>query len=126
MPTDYGSATINAATTTGPPGSPAVQPPIGWDRLTAGNTEMWNDHIGVELGSSVPQATQAVGQPNYPATLGTLGRDNLGALITWSTCVAGCTAGQTGTLTGSAFVVGAGSAVAQSTIPANGSGWVKN
>lgn len=131
MSTDYGSATIaNAAALAGvyPSGTPAVQPPIGHNALTAANTEMWNDHIGSKLtqpNTAADMATPVLGA-GYPAAPGTLGRDKLGNLMTWSTCVAGCAAGATGTLTGSTFVVGAGAAVAQATIPANGYGWVKN
>lgn len=126
MSTDYGSATIAAAATTGPPGSPAVQPPIAYDKLTAANVEQWNGHIGNSQQQPTTAAQNLVTNPGYPATPGTLGRDNLGALMTWSTCVAGCAQGATGTLTGSTFVVGAGAAVAKSAIPANGYGWVKN
>lgn len=128
MSQDYGSATINAMTTSGPPGGPAVQPPIGYDRLTGANTEMWNGEIGVKLSQASPASDMAtpVLIAGYPAAPGTVGRDKAGALMTWATCVAGCAAGTTGTLTGSVFVAGAGAAVAQSTIAANGYGWVKN
>lgn len=135
MSTDYGSATIaNAPALAGvyPSGTPAVQPPIGHNALTAANTEMWNDHLGSKLAQPAGAigAAAAGGVPLDGSSLiaapGTLGRDKAGNLITWSTCVAGCAAGATGTLTGSTFVVGAGSAVAQAAIPANGYGWVKN
>jgi hypothetical protein len=127
MSTDYGSATIDARATTGPPGGPAVQPPIGYDKLTGANTEMWNGHIGTDSSVAVDSTrTTAPAAGGYVATPGTLGRDKAGALMTWSTSVAGAAAGATGTLTGSAFVAGAGTAVAQSLIPANGAGWVKN
>jgi hypothetical protein len=127
MSQDYGSATIAAAVTVGPPGGPAVQPPIGWNALTAANTDQWNGHIGNSLRKPVPLTPDMVaGYGGYVATPGTVGRDELGALMTWATCVAGCAQGATGTLTGSTFVVGAGTAVAKSAIPANGYGWVKN
>lgn len=128
MSADYASATIAAAVTTGPPGSPAVQPPIGWGTLTAANVDMWNGDIGVKQSQASPASDMAtpVTVAGYPNAPGTLGRDNLGALQTWATCVAGSAALATGTLTGSVFVVGAGTARAQALIPANGYGWVRN
>lgn len=129
MSQDYGSATINAMTTSGPPGGPAVQPPIGYDRLTGANTEMWNGQIGTDS-SVVATPLNAAGVPAQGTPLiaaqGTAGRDEAGAAMTWCLCVAGCTAAQTGTITAGAFVVGAGAAVAKATIGANGFGWVKN
>jgi hypothetical protein len=131
MSTDYANATIaNAAALAGtfPSGTPAVQPPIASNSLTAANNESWNGHIGLRE-TKVVTAAQMVGATadgNYPASPGTLGRDEDGNLMTWATCVLGTTAGTTGTLTGSAFVAGAGAAVAQGDIPANGYGWVKN
>ena len=127
MPIDYGSATFNAAITTGPPGGPAVQPPIGYDKLTAANTEMWNGHIGADQGVAVDAARMlAPGQGGYVAAPGTLGRNKAGALMTFCSSAAGATSGATGTITGSTFVAGAGTAVANSTIPAGGGGWVTN
>jgi hypothetical protein len=139
MSTDYGSATIDARASVGPvggtpaapPGTPPVQPPIGYDKLTAANTEMWNGHIGSELGTgTVGLKTAALGgTPTDGSSLvavpGTLGRDKAGAAMIWATSVAGSAAGATGTLTGSVFVAGAGTAVSQAVIPANGMGWVK-
>jgi hypothetical protein len=132
MSIDYASATIAGAVTSGPPGNPAVQPPIGWDKLTAANTQMWNGHIGSALlVTQGPLKTVALGGTpvdgsSLMAMAGTLGRDKAGALMTWATSVAGAAAGATGTLTGSVFVAGAGTAVAQGVIPAGGGGWVKN
>lgn len=128
MSQDYGSATIAGAVTVGPPGGPPVQPPIGWDKLTAASLEMWNGHIGSarRVPADAARAALLTSQGGYIATPGTLGRDNLGAAMTWCSSVAGAAAGATGTITAGAFVAGAGTAVAQSTIPANGAGWVKN
>ena len=126
MSQDYGSATFAAAVTVGPPGGPPVQPPIGYSALTAANTEMWNGHIGTDMGVAVDAARMLIGSGGYVASPGTLGRDNLGALMTFCSSVAGAASGATGTITGGSFVVGAGTSVAKSTIPANGGGWVKN
>ena len=132
MSTDYANATIaGAAALAGvfPSGTPAVQPPIGSNTLTAANSESWNGHIGLRETSVLTAAEHAAGlagNGKFPASQGTLGRDEDGNLMTWSTSVAGAAAGATGTLTGSVFVAGAGTAVAQGTIPANGFGWVKN
>lgn len=131
MSQDYGSATINAMPTTAgtvvPPGSPPVQPPIGFNILTAAATEMWNGEIGNALLKVVSAADlTAPFAGNYIATPGTLGRSKLGALMTWCTSVAGAAANATGTITGSVFLVGAGTSVAQGTIAANGGGWVLN
>lgn len=131
MSTDYANATIaGAAALAGvfPSGTPAVQSPIAANALTAANTNSWNGHIGL---SETKVATQGdMSTPvligGYPASPGTLGRDEDGNLMTWATCVAGCAVDAVGTLTGSVFVVGAGAAVAQGAIPANGYGWVKN
>lgn len=129
MSTDYASATINNMTTSGPPGSPAVQPPIGYDRLTGANTEQWNGEIGSDT-SVAGKAINAAGVPTDGTSLiamqGTAGRDEAGAAMTWCLCVAGCSAAATGTITAGAFVAGAGTAVAKAAIPANGFGWVKN
>ncbi len=132
MSTDYANATIAAAAAISgvfPSGTPAVQPPIASNALTAASNESWVGHIGLRE-TSVATAAQMTptngAAAGYPASPGTLGRDEDGNLMTWSTCVAGTTAGTTGTLTGSTFVAGAGSAVAQGDIPANGYGWVKN
>jgi len=133
MSADYGSATINAAVTVGPPGGPAVQPPIGYDKLTAANTEMWNGHIGTD--SSVPGSPLKVaalgGTPTDGSSLvaaaGTPGRDKAGALMTWVTSGAPVAAGATGTIAGTVFTAGAGASVAQGTTTvANGYLWVKN
>jgi hypothetical protein len=142
MPLDYANATIDnrasvgpvSGTPAAPPGTPAVQPPIGYDKLTAANTEMWNGHIGSELGTATAGLKTAVlgGTPTDGSSLvavpGTLGRDKAGALMTWASCVAGCAAGVTGTIAGTppVFTAGAGAAVSQSVIPANGMGWFKN
>lgn len=131
MSTDYANATIaNAAAIAAvfPSGTPAVQPPIASNSLTAANSESWNGHIGLKEDKTATAAnmTPATSEGGYPASPGTLGRDEDGNLMTWSTCVAGCAVNATGTLTGSTFVVGAGTAVAQGAIPANGYGWVKN
>jgi len=129
MSTDYANATIAAAAALAgvfPSGTPAVQSPIAANALTAANTESWVGHIGLAETKTVTAADMAALSGNYPASPGTLGRDEDGNLMTWSTCVAGCALGATGTLTGSTFVVGAGAAVAQGAIPANGYGWVKN
>lgn len=129
MSTDYANATIAAAPALAgvfPSGTPAVQPPIGHNTLGAANSESWNGHIGLRETKVATAAENTPGAPGYPATPGTLGRDEDGNLMTWSLCVAGTTAGTTGTLTGSTFVAGAGTAVAQGDIPANGYGWVKN
>lgn len=129
MSTDYANATIAAAAAISgvfPSGTPAVQAPIGHNALTAANVESWVGHIGTKEAQAASVADMSVSNPGYPALPATLGRDEDGNLMTWSTCVAGCALGATGTLTGSTFVVGAGSAVAQSLIPANGYGWVKN
>jgi len=112
--------------TTGPPASPPVQPPIGYDRLTGANTHSWNGDIGVDVAYGSSLAENTVGYAGYRNSPGTLGIGDQGLLMTWATCVAGCAAAATGTLTGSVFVVGAGSAVAKAAIPANGYGWVKN
>jgi hypothetical protein len=140
MSTDYANATIDARASVGPvggvpaapPGTPAVQPPIGYNTLTAANTEMWNGHIGSDLSVPGPPIKAAAlgGVPtdnsSLIATAGTLGRDKAGALMTWVTCGAGCAAGTTGTIAGTVFTPGAGSSAAQSTIAANGYGWVRN
>jgi hypothetical protein len=132
MSLDYGSATIAGAVTVGPPGGPAVQPPIGYNALTAANTEMWNGHIGSAIRVPGPPLKVAalggtpVDNSALIAAAGTLGRDKAGALMTWATSALATTAGQTGTLAGTVFTAGAGTAVAQSVIPANGYGWVKN
>jgi len=139
MSADYGNPTINNVTTdtsvgfpnagATPPGTPPVQPPIGFNKLTAANTAQWNGDIGTS--EPVPgKPINAAGVPTDGTPLiaaqSTLGRDDQGALMTWCLCVAGCTAAQTGTITAGAFVVGAGASVAKSTIAANGFGWVKN
>lgn len=131
MSTDYANATIAAAASLAgvfPVGTPAVQPPIASNALTAANNESWVGHIGLAETKTATAAnmTPATAEGGYPATPGTLGRDEDGNLMTWSLCVAGCAVGATGTLTGSTFVVGAGAAVSQGLIPANGYGWVKN
>jgi len=123
-----GSATINAAPVASgvfPVGTPAAQPPIGYNKLTVANEEMWNGHVGTR--QDLPQ-TAAEGLPgeHYIGTIATLGYDEDGNPMTWCTCVAGCAAGATGTITAGVFVVGAGTAVAKATILANGFGWVKN
>lgn len=127
MSQDYGSATIANAVTVGPPGGPAVQPPIGWNTLTAASLQMWNGHIG-SAQRVVVDAARAVapGNGGYVATPGTPGRSNLGAAMTWCSSVAGAAQGATGTITAGVFVAGAGTAVAQGTIPAGGAGWVLN
>jgi len=108
-----------------------VQPPIGYDKLTAANTEMWNGQIGTDLSVAGPPIKAAAlgGTPTDNSSLialaGTTGRDKLGALMNWVTCGAGCAAGATGTIAGTVFTVGAGASVAQSAIAANGYGWVK-
>lgn len=129
MSTDYANATIAGAAAlagTFPSGTPAVQPPIASNALTAANTDSWSGHIGLSETKTATAAENTAGASGYPATPGTLGRDEDGNLMTWATCVAGCAANATGTLTGSTFVAGAGTAVAQGAIPANGFGWVKN
>lgn len=131
MSTDYANATIAGAAAlagTFPSGTPAVQPPIGSNTLTAANSNSWNGHIGLSEPKVVAAANMvpATAEGGYPASPGTLGRDEDGNLMTWATCVAGCAVDAVGTLTGSTFVVGAGAAVAQGAIPANGYGWVKN
>lgn len=56
MPAVYGSATINNVASAGA-GDEPVQPPIGYNTLTAANTEMLNGHIGAALDQVVtPQA----------------------------------------------------------------------
>jgi hypothetical protein len=93
---------------------------------------MWNGHIGSELGTAgSPLKVAALGgTPTDGSSLiaapGTLGRDKAGALMTWVTSAAPTTVGQTGTIAGTVFTAGAGASVAQSVIPANGYGWVKN
>lgn len=129
MSQDYPNATIaGAAALAGvfPSGTPAVQPPIGHNALTTANSESWVGHIGTKEAAPATLAENTVGYAGYRATPGTVSRDEDGNLMTWSSSVAGAAAGATGTLTGSVFVAGAGTAVAQSTIPANGYGWVKN
>lgn len=132
MSTDYANATIaNAAALAGtfPSGTPGVQPPIASNALTAASNESWNGHIGLAETKTATQAeiaTNPVLVAGYPATPGTLGRDEDGNLMTWCTSVAGAAAGATGTITGSVFAAGAGTAVSQGVIPANGAGWVKN
>lgn len=121
MPAVYGSATI--ANATDAVSSAGVQPAIAQAALTAANTEMINGHIGSDQGVAVSTNNVA---GNDIAIAGTPGRTNLGAAMTWCSCVAGAAAAATGTITGGVFVAGAGTAVAQSTIPANGFGWVKN
>lgn len=125
MSADYGSSTINGATSL--PGSAPVQVPIGNDKLTAANTAMWNPHIGNRQDTPFTQAE------NLPAAVGGIkvvqgspGRSKTNQPMTWCTCVSGCSALATGTITAGAFVVGAGSAIAQTAIPANGFGWVVN
>jgi len=140
MPLDYANATIDnrnsvgpiSGTPAAPPGTPPVQPPIGYDKLTAANTEMWNGHIGTEMGTgAVGNKVVALGgTPTDGSSLvaapGTLGRDKAGALMTWVTCGAGCAGGVSGTIAGTVFTPGAGSSVSQGVIPANGYGWCKN
>jgi hypothetical protein len=133
MSTDYASATIAGAVTVGPPGGPAVQPPIAYDKLTAANTEMWNGHIGSadHVGGPPLKAAALGGTPTDGSSLiaaaGTLGRDKAGALMTWVISGAPVTAGATGTIAGTVFTAGAGTAVAQSTTTAaNQYLWVKN
>ena len=121
MSADYGSATIAAVNSIGVSPLVPVQPPIGHNTLTAANPDMWNGHIG----NKQTQPATAAENPQI-AVQGTPGRSKLNEAMTWCVCVAGCAAGATGTITSGAFVVGAGSAVAQATIPANGFGWVKN
>lgn len=125
MSADYGSATINGATSL--PGSAPVQTPIGNNMLTAANPDMWNSHIGSK---QAQPATQAENLPASPGGIevvqGSPGRSKTNQAMTWCTCVAGCTALATGTITAGAFVVGAGAAIAQAAIPANGFGWVVN
>jgi hypothetical protein len=93
---------------------------------------MWNGHIGSRDDQSGPPVNAAAlgGRPTDNSSLialaGTVGRDKAGALMTWVTCGAGCAAAVTGTIAGTVFTPGAGAAVAQSTIAANGYGWVKN
>lgn len=131
MSTDYANATIaNAAALAGvfPSGTPGVQPPIGSNALTAANSESWNGHIGLKedkTATAADIATNPVTNSGYPATPGTLGRDEDGNSMMWCTCVAGCAVNATGTITGSVFAAGAGTSVAQGAIPANGAGWVK-
>lgn len=125
MSQDYASATINQMTTTGPPGSPVVQPPIGWNKLTAAATEMWNGDIGTD--QSVPATAAQMIPPasgNYIGQVGMPGRNNLGASMVWCSSAAGAALGATGTITGGVFVAGAGASVANSIIPAGGGGWV--
>ena len=120
MSADYGSATIAGVNSVGPAASVPVQPPIGWNTLGGGNTRMWNAHIGsAQAVSTTPADGPLVALQNTPA------RDNLNAEMRWATCVAGCAAAATGTLTSGVFVVGAGASVAKAAIPANGWGWVK-
>lgn len=123
-----GSATINAAAVGAgvfPSGTPAAQPPIGYNKLTTANEEMWNGQIGTRQDQS-RTAAEGLPGPNYYVAIGTLGYDEDGNAMTWCTCVAGCAAGATGTITAGVFVDDAGTSVALSTIPANGFGWVKN
>lgn len=125
MSTDYGSATINNVAAKGPSaGALLVQPPIAWDKLDANNPDQWNGQIGSKQGQSNTAGEMAVSNPSYPMTPGTVGRSKLNQPMIWCLCVAGCTAGTTGTITGSTFVAGAGTDTAASTIPANGYGWV--
>jgi hypothetical protein len=133
MSLDYASATIAGAVTSGPPGNPAVQPPIAWDKLTAANTEMWNGHIGsaIRVGGPPLKVAALGGTPTDNSSLiaapGTLGRDKAGALMTWVTSAAAVTAGATGTIAGTVFTAGAGTAVAQGTTTvANAYFWAKN
>jgi hypothetical protein len=123
-----GSATINAeAVASGvfPVGTPAAQPPIGYNKLTTDNDEMWNGHLGTRQ-DLAQTATEGAPGEHYIGTIATLGYDEDGNPMTWCSCVAGCTAGATGTITAGVFVAGAGTAVAYPAIPANGFGWVKN
>jgi len=119
MSADYGSATIAGG------GGVAYQTPIGHSTLTAANPNMWNAHIGTK------QVQPATAQENSLATgievvQGSPGRSKTNQPMTWCLCVAGCAASATGTITAGAFVAGAGSSIAQATIPANGFGWVVN
>ncbi|MDM0103748.1 hypothetical protein QTH97_02300 [Variovorax sp. J22R24] len=77
--------------------------------------------MAVSAADNAPSASGGV-----KAVQGTPGRSKTNQAMTWCVCVAGCTAGATGTITAGAFVVGAGASIAQSTIPANGFGWVVN
>lgn len=123
MSLDYASATINAVTTTGPPGSPPVQPPIAYNKLTAASLEMWNGHIGTRQAEPSPAARMTPGG-SYVGLPATPGRNNLGAAMVWCSSAAGAAAGAAGTVTGGVFVAGAGTAIANSLIPAGGGGWV--
>ena len=124
-----GSATINAAAVASgvfPVGTPAAQPPIGYNKLTSANEEMWNGHVGTRQDQALTATEGVPGTQHYIGTIATLGYDEDGNAMTWCTCVAGCAAGATGTITAGVFVDDAGTSVALSTIPANGFGWVKN
>lgn len=124
-----GSATINAqAVASGvfPVGTPAAQPPIGYNKLTTANEEMWNGHVGTRQDQAQTAAEGVPGTTHYIGTIATLGYDEDGNPMTWCSCVAGAAADATGTITAGVFVAGAGTAVAKATIPANGFGWVKN
>ncbi|MBT2336471.1 hypothetical protein J7E49_21485 [Variovorax paradoxus] len=125
MSTDYAAATIAGVLSA--PSNVAVQPPIGHNTLTAANAESWNPHIGTDQNLPVTAADNAPGAvAGMKAAQGTLGRSKTNQAMTWCLCAAGCAALVTGTITAGAFVAGAGAAIAQSAIPANGFGWVVN
>lgn len=119
MSADYGSATIGGG------GGVPYQLPIGSNTLTGANTEMWNGHITTKQAQPATAAENSLAS-GIEVAQGSPGRSKTNQAMTWCTCVAGCAALATGTITAGVFVVGAGSAIAQSAIPANGFGWVVN
>jgi hypothetical protein len=119
MSADYGSATIAGG------GGVPYQTPIGYSALTAANPAMWNAHIGTKQAQPATAVENSLAS-GIEVVQGSPGRSKTNQPMTWCLCVAGCATSATGTITAGVFVAGAGSSIAQSTIPANGFGWVVN